>query len=125
MLKVMPIVKTIMSSVFQKEATVAYPFAPLEVVPQMRGHVTIEIEDCIFCGICQKKCPTGTIEVKKDTKEWAISHYDCVQCRYCVDSCPKKCLHMSEDRPTVSETRTRETVKDARVPADEADHTDS
>ena len=58
----------------------------------MRGHVVIQIEDCISCGLCARSCPPGALRVDRAAGTWTISRFDCVQCGSCVNACPKKCL---------------------------------
>jgi formate hydrogenlyase subunit 6/NADH:ubiquinone oxidoreductase subunit I len=79
---------------FGRPATEKYPFGPKEFVPKSRGRIVIVIEDCIFCGVCSRKCPTGAITVKKNEKRWAIDRLKCITCNACVELCPKKCLMM-------------------------------
>lgn len=117
-MSVMPIFKTVLSSLFKKEATLAYPVKPKVNDPLVRGHVAIEIENCIYCSMCQRKCPTGAISVKKDEKSWSIERFDCIQCGSCVESCPKKCLHMSPELTHASATQTLDRVRSADVKAD-------
>ena len=81
-------------NLFRKPATTQYPFVPVEYPEGMRGHVDIKVEDCIFCGLCQRACPSQAIKVDKNAGTWEISYFDCVQCKSCVDVCPKKCLSM-------------------------------
>ncbi len=95
----LPMFKTVMSSVFKKSATVLYPAEQKEQPAGMRGHVLNHIDRCIFCGICQRRCPTGAIEVSREDKTWSISQFECVQCNHCVEVCPQKCLEMSAARP--------------------------
>jgi ech hydrogenase subunit F len=86
--------KTIISSLFKKSATLPYPKEPKKTFPATRGHVEVDMEQCILCGMCQRKCPTGAITVDRAGKTWTIAAYDCCQCKSCVDNCPKKCLRM-------------------------------
>ena len=113
-----PIGKLILSSLFKKDVTLAYPVKPMEKAGLVRGHVDITIENCIFCGICQKKCPTDAITVDKPDKTWEISRFQCIVCNCCIESCPKKCLHMSNELTPAAETCVKDTVKDARISAD-------
>ena len=53
-----------------------------------------EIEKCIFCTLCAKKCPTDALEVDREKKTWVINRMRCITCGACVDVCPKKCLIM-------------------------------
>ena len=86
--------KTVLKSLFKKSATVKYPFAPQQYHKNTRGKISNDISRCIFCGLCQRKCPTFAISVSKDEKKWAISRLHCMTCGYCVEVCPKKCLAM-------------------------------
>lgn len=84
----------IMRSLFSKPATKMYPIIKNEFTEGTRGRVAVTIDDCIFCGMCQRKCPTGAIAVDKNEKTWDINPLSCITCSYCVEVCPKKCLTM-------------------------------
>ncbi len=84
--------KTVMKNLFSKPATTAYPFVPREYPERTRGHVEVNIDECIMCGMCMRSCPPGAIEVKRAENTWSINRFDCIQCGYCVEKCPKKCL---------------------------------
>ncbi len=84
--------KTIIKSIFKKPATRGYPFVTREPFNATRGKIGIHIDQCIFCGICAKRCPSQAIEVKKENKSWEIDVHRCITCKLCVDVCPKKCL---------------------------------
>lgn len=81
-----------MRSLFKKPATLMYPVVPREWQERTRGHIENEINDCIFCGICQRKCPTNALVVDKAKRSWTIERMACIQCSCCVEVCPKKCL---------------------------------
>ncbi|MDP2913047.1 MAG: 4Fe-4S dicluster domain-containing protein [Candidatus Omnitrophota bacterium] len=86
--------KTVLKTIFRKPYTIKYPFGGLIERPKARGSIAIDIKECIFCGLCQRKCPTKALTVVKDRKEWAIDRLRCITCAACVESCPKKCLVM-------------------------------
>ena len=89
--------KTIFKSLVQKPATHKYPFEPMPKDPLVRGQITIDIDQCIFCGLCARKCPTHAIKVVKDEKSWEISRFQCIVCNACAEVCPKKCLLMKNE----------------------------
>lgn len=88
--------KTALHNLFSKPATEQYPQVPRTYTERTRGHVENDIESCIFCGLCSRKCPTGAITVNRAEKTWSIHRMSCIQCRSCVESCPKKCLSMGQ-----------------------------
>lgn len=86
--------RTVLKSLFSPPATVKYPFGPAIPRENSRGRLNIDILRCIFCGICQKKCPTSAISVSRQNKKWKIARMRCIICGNCVDACPKKCLSL-------------------------------
>ena len=84
--------KVVLRSLFKKPATLMYPVVPREWTERTRGRIEIDIDACIFCGICSKKCPTDAITVDREGKSWKIERMGCIQCSCCVDTCPKDCL---------------------------------
>lgn len=96
--------KLVMRSLFKKPATLMYPVVPRVWEERTRGHIEVEMKDCILCGICQKKCPANAIVVDRPKKSWTIERMRCVQCSYCVEVCPKACLR-NENAYTSPETQ--------------------
>jgi formate hydrogenlyase subunit 6/NADH:ubiquinone oxidoreductase subunit I len=88
------ITKTLLKSLFFGPATEKYPFAKKTYCDRSRGSIAIDIQSCIFCGLCQRKCPTDAIVVSKEEKTWTIDRLRCITCGACVEVCPKKCLAM-------------------------------
>jgi formate hydrogenlyase subunit 6/NADH:ubiquinone oxidoreductase subunit I len=84
--------KVISRSVLSRPATRLYPFEKRPFYKATRGAVGIDVEKCIMCSICQKRCPTDAITVTKANKDWQINRLRCISCGACVDACPKKCL---------------------------------
>ena len=50
--------KQAIKNLFSKPATSNYPFTPKEYPERSRGHIEINIDDCIMCGMCMRKCPS-------------------------------------------------------------------
>ncbi len=86
--------KVVLKSLFKKPATLMYPVVPRQWQERTRGHVGIEKENCILCGLCSRKCPTNAIAVDRKGRTWEIQRMQCVQCGCCAEVCPKKCLTM-------------------------------
>ncbi|MBF0485049.1 MAG: 4Fe-4S binding protein [Candidatus Omnitrophica bacterium] len=87
--------KTVLKNFVTGPVTERYPFVPKNYPAGARGKVDIDIAKCIFCGICQRKCPTAAIVVTKEPKVWEIDRLRCISCNYCVEVCPKKCLALN------------------------------
>jgi len=90
----MSIAKVVAKWALSRPATRLYPFQKRPSYKNTRGSISIEMDKCILCGICQKKCPTQAIIVTKATKDWQINRLRCIACNACVEACPKKCLIM-------------------------------
>lgn len=86
--------KEMLKNLFSSPATTQYPLQPKEFAEGVRGKVLNDIDNCIFCGMCQRNCPADAIVVDRVKRTWTINPFSCVQCQLCVDNCPKKCLHM-------------------------------
>ncbi len=123
-MNMMNFTKTVMKNLFSKPATRNYPAQPKAFFERTRGHVEIRIQDCIFCGLCSRKCPTGAITVERGEKSWSIERFGCIQCGYCVESCPKKCLSMLPPYPTPAAQKPTETYVQPQPEPETVDHTE-
>ena len=96
--------KTVTKNLLSGPATLMYPKKKRRFTLLTRGHVDVDINECIFCGLCSRRCPTYAIVVTKDCKEWQIDRLKCCVCNLCVEICPKKCLSMENQyTPPVTE----------------------
>lgn len=86
--------KTLLKSLFRGPYTTLYPLEQKEKFERTRGKIDIDMPQCIYCGMCQRRCPTGAIKVEKASLSWDIDRLKCIQCGYCSEVCPKKCLAM-------------------------------
>lgn len=86
--------KTVFKNLFGGPATLMHPQKKRAFTPITRGNVEIDVNECIFCGICGRRCPTDAIVATKSRKEWQIDRLKCCVCNLCVEICPTKCLRM-------------------------------
>lgn len=114
-------IKTVLKSMAEGPVTGMYPVRQREYGKNTRGQIHIDLPNCIYCGICSKKCPTGAIAVSRPERSWEIDRLRCITCNYCVESCPKKCLSMGNQYSGVAIVKEKEVYQDARVPDNPAD----
>jgi formate hydrogenlyase subunit 6/NADH:ubiquinone oxidoreductase subunit I len=86
--------KSVFRSLLGRPATRRYPYERRAPIEGTRGTLKNDIDACIFCSLCAKRCPSQALEVSKTPKSWTFDPYKCVLCGYCVEVCPKKCLAM-------------------------------
>ena len=86
--------REMLGNLFKKPATTEFPVKPKVYYEVDRGRVVNDIDKCIFCGMCQRNCPSNAITIDRNARTWTIQPYACVLCSYCVENCPKKCLAM-------------------------------
>lgn len=89
--------KMTFGSLFKKPETVLYPVEKKPQPKGLKGHIVINVDDCILCGMCGRSCPTDCIAVDKSAGTWSIGRFQCIQCGYCITVCPKSCLSMNPD----------------------------
>lgn len=85
----------VIKNFLSKKATRLYPFEVRAPFEGYRGELVNNIDACIFCGLCAKKCPSQCITVERTTGVWECDPYACIYCSICVESCPTKCLSMN------------------------------
>lgn len=90
-------VGNIFKNLGKKPATRKYPFEKRAAFAHSRGRVQgVDIDVCIFCGLCARKCPADAIAVNRVNKSWELDPFKCVICGACAEACPKKCIVMDE-----------------------------
>ncbi len=94
-----------LKNLISKPATKRYPVEPQVYTAMTKGHISNDIELCILCSICMKKCPATAIIVDKPAGTWEINPFSCVQCYACVRVCPKNSLTMLPDYAPVATSK--------------------
>ncbi len=95
MAQLMNFAPVVLKNLFSKPVTKNYPAEPAVYPERSRGHVEIDLDTCIMCGLCMRSCPSGSIKVDRPNATWTINRFDCVQCGYCTTVCPKKSLSIN------------------------------
>ena len=115
--------KMTFGSLFKKPETVKYPFETKPQPQGLKGHIVLDADNCILCGMCEKSCPTDCITVNKENRIWNIIPFQCIQCGYCTQVCPKKCLAMDPNYWAASVSKSTNSIpvpdqkKDDQKPA--------
>jgi len=83
------------------EATVPYPFAPVEVPPWFRGKPVHDSELCIACAACAIACPPNALALTNDfdqgIRTWELFTGVCIFCGRCEEVCPTGAITLSQD----------------------------
>ena len=64
------------------------------IAPRDDGKPVSDPTQCVYCGICAKKCPMQAITVDRASKTWTLNEDSCIACGTCAAACPKKCIIM-------------------------------
>jgi formate hydrogenlyase subunit 6/NADH:ubiquinone oxidoreductase subunit I len=85
--------KVVLKSMFKKPATkitADQPIITKNWKARTRGHIDIDKDQCILCGMCMRKCPANAITVDRVGSTWEIQRMQCIQCGSCTVACPAK-----------------------------------
>ena len=58
------------------------------------GKPSVDVEKCVYCTLCAKKCPQEAILVDRKEKIWKLDEEKGVQCGICASACPKHAIEM-------------------------------
>jgi ech hydrogenase subunit F len=62
-----------------------------------RGKLHIDMKECVYCGLCARKCPADAFTVDLKKRLLTFEELKCVSCGVCVDACNKGSLSLGED----------------------------
>jgi hydrogenase-4 component H len=83
------------------EATLPYPFVPVETMPGFRGKPHHNPELCIACAACAIACPSNALKLSNDLDQgirtWSLFMGLCVYCARCEEVCPTGSIKLSPD----------------------------
>jgi hydrogenase-4 component H len=83
------------------EATIAYPFQPIEQQPDFRGKPHHDPALCIACGACAIACPPNALTMSTSLDEgtitWQLFVGRCIYCGRCEEVCPTGAILLSPD----------------------------
>ncbi|HKZ44329.1 MAG TPA: formate hydrogenlyase complex iron-sulfur subunit [Anaerolineales bacterium] len=83
------------------EATLHYPFEPIEQMPGFRGKPHHDPELCIACAACAIACPPNALNISTDLDQgirtWSLFTGRCIYCARCEEVCPTGAITLSPD----------------------------
>src|SRR5512143_238319 len=116
----LPMVRRSLRNLVSRPATRRYPIEVRPPFPGARGTLEFDVESCVLCGLCVRRCPTVALTCNRDEKLFAIEQLRCIACGVCVDACNKHSLSLS---PTRRPVHTRAEIRlDGHRPGDEEWH---
>lgn len=92
----MTMLGNVLNNIFSKPATRRYPVEKRAPFKDARGHITFNMANCLFCGSCQRRCPSAAIVVSRQDKTLTFEPFRCIICEACVEACPKKSITTEE-----------------------------
>jgi ech hydrogenase subunit F len=93
----LPMLGRSLRNVASRPATRRYPVEIRPPFPGARGTLEFDLETCVFCNLCARKCPAVAITCNRDEKYFAIDQLSCIACGVCVDVCNKNSLRLSTE----------------------------
>jgi formate hydrogenlyase subunit 6/NADH:ubiquinone oxidoreductase subunit I len=81
------------------QATLPYPFEPIEQMPGFRGKPQHDPERCIACAACAIACPPNALRITTDLDQgfqtWSLFVGRCIYCGRCEEVCPTGAITLS------------------------------
>lgn len=97
------------------QATLPYPFVPVELAPGFRGKPEYNPQQCIACAACTIACPPNALEMDTDlvngTRTWSLFYGRCIFCARCEEVCPTGAIKLGPDFELASFSRDDLTVR--------------
>ena len=116
----LPMVRRSLRNLVSPPATRRYPTVVRPPFPGARGTLEFDLDSCVLCGLCVRRCPTVALTCNRDERLFAIEQLRCIACGVCVDACNKNSLTLSPERRPVHTSA--EIGADGRRPGYEAWH---
>jgi hydrogenase-4 component H len=97
------------------QATLPYPFQPVELQPGFRGKPEYDPLQCIACSACTIACPPNALMMETDldtgVRTWSLFYGRCIFCARCEEVCPTGAIKLGSDFELASFAREDLTVQ--------------
>ncbi len=97
----LPMARRSLRNLVSRPATRRYPTVVRPPFPGARGTLEFDLDSCVLCGLCVRRCPTVALTCNRDERLFAIEQLRCIACGVCVDACNKHSLSLSPNRRPV------------------------
>ncbi len=91
----LPMAGRSLRNLVSRPATRLYPRDVRPRFPGARGTIEFDLDTCVFCNLCVRRCPAAALSCSREEKWFAIEQLRCIACGVCVDVCNKNSLSMS------------------------------
>ncbi|HSP08539.1 MAG TPA: 4Fe-4S binding protein, partial [Candidatus Dormibacteraeota bacterium] len=85
----LPMVGRSLRNLVSRPATRRYPSETRPHFAGTRGTIEFDLDTCVFCGLCVRRCPTLALSCSREDRFFAIEQLRCIACGVCVDACNK------------------------------------
>lgn len=89
-------IPNVLKNLTHRARTRLYPAEVRQLPPRVRGHIEFNMEKCIFCTLCEKRCPAGAIKVDRKGKTLTFEPLRCIVCEACIEGCAKDAIELFE-----------------------------
>jgi ech hydrogenase subunit F len=93
----MTMLSTVIKNLISRPDTTKYPNAAPDIPEGNRGRVDWNMESCVFCGLCEKRCPALAVSMDKSSGIILLHVHRCISCGVCIDVCPKDAISMTSE----------------------------
>ena len=66
-----------------------------EIFGPRKGKIVTDVDACMACGVCVKKCPTDALRLEKD--EVVVDSDKCILCGECDIICPVNAIKLKTE----------------------------
>ncbi len=99
----LPMARRSLRNLFARPATRRYPIEVRPPFPGARGTIEFDVDTCVFCNLCARRCPAAAITCSREERYFSIDQLRCIACGVCAEVCNKGSLSMSvEPRPVLT-----------------------
>lgn len=100
---------TVASHAFRKPVTVQYPEEKPYTPERFRYRISLKLDDCVGCTLCEQVCPNGSIKMESLERENprnkrkiypGVNFGTCTVCRNCEEICPTTAIYLTHEFET-------------------------